>query len=59
METKENKPIEKEHMLSGFFDKCRDMYNEGDGKEKTSESEDISGEIAKLKLKEILKILRA
>jgi hypothetical protein len=56
MPKEENKP--KEHMLSGFFDKCRDMVEPQDNNIAHKE-ENISGEIAKLKLKKIREILNA
>lgn len=56
MSKEEDKP--KEHMLSGFFDKCRDMV-EPQNNNVQNKDENITGEIAKLKLSKIKEIINA
>lgn len=59
----EEKNKSKEHMFSGFFDNCRRIFDETSLNEDTNkikvEKENITGEIAKLKLKKIEEILKA
>jgi len=56
---------EKTHMLSGLFDNARDFASGGgfnnplEKKEEEKKMEDISGEIAKVKLKKIKEVIEA